>query len=57
VNERHLVETCQQCHPDANEEYVEYAKLIHHREDITEEFFLSSWISQASAAVMSLFGA
>lgn len=57
VNERHIVETCQQCHPDANEEYVEYAKLIHHREEITEEFFLSSWISQLSATVMSLFGA
>jgi len=57
VNERHLVETCQQCHPDANEEYVEYAQLIHHREETAEEFFLYTWISEARAAVMSLFGA
>lgn len=57
VNERHIVETCQQCHPDANEEYVEYAKLIHHRQEITERFFLFDWISRAGSAVMSLFGA
>lgn len=57
VNERHIVETCQQCHPDANEDYVEYAKLIHNRQDVAEEFFLYTWISKARAAVKSLFGA
>ncbi len=57
VNERHIVETCQQCHPDANEKYAEYAKLIHHRKEIAEEFFLYQWISSARTAVMSLFGA
>ncbi len=34
TNERHLVETCAQCHPDATEDYVVYAPMIHHRDEI-----------------------
>ncbi len=57
LNERHIVETCRACHKDANEDYVEYAKLIHRRDEIAEDFFLYRWISTARDAVMSLFGA
>lgn len=37
VNPAHLVETCGRCHDDVNEEYVEYAQLIHGREEIESE--------------------
>lgn len=57
VNERHLVETCQKCHPKANEDYVRYARLIHQRQGVAEEFFLYNWISRLRSAVASLFGA
>lgn len=57
VNERHIVETCKQCHPDANEEYVAYARLVHQRQAVAEEFFLYQWISAARSAVKRLFGA
>lgn len=56
VNERHLVETCKQCHPDANEDYVAYAQLIHKRQDVADGFFLYQWILAARTAVMRLFG-
>lgn len=57
VNERHLVETCAQCHPDANEAYVAYARLVHKRQDVADAFFLYRWISAARDAVSRLFGA
>jgi hypothetical protein len=56
VNERHLVETCKQCHPDANEDYVAYAQLIHKRQEVADGFFLYKWILAARTAVMRLFG-
>lgn len=56
VNERHLVETCKQCHPDANEDYVAYAQLVHKRQDVADRFFLYQWILAARTAVMRLFG-
>ncbi|PKO58439.1 MAG: hypothetical protein CVU24_17140 [Betaproteobacteria bacterium HGW-Betaproteobacteria-18] len=57
VNERHIVETCRKCHPSADETYVKYARLVHRRDEVAEEFFLYGWISQVRDAVMSLFGA
>lgn len=57
VNERHLVETCKKCHPHANEDYVRYARLIHQRQAVAEEFFLYNWISRLRSAVASIFGA
>lgn len=56
VNERHIVETCAQCHPDANESYAEYAKLVHGRQDIADGIFLYGWVTTLRNAVMSLFG-
>lgn len=37
VNERHLAETCGQCHPDVNETYIAYAGFIHRRAEVSSE--------------------
>jgi cytochrome c553 len=34
VNESQLVETCGRCHSDINEDYIQYAQLIHRRADV-----------------------
>ncbi len=34
VHENNLVETCQTCHPTANDEYVAYSVLIHGKEEV-----------------------
>lgn len=56
VNERRLVETCARCHPDANEAYVDYARLIHGHEEISEQIFLSRMMRWVRETIGGLFG-
>jgi len=56
VNERRLVETCATCHPDANEAYVDYARFIHGREEISEQIFLSRMMQWMRETIGGLFG-
>lgn len=45
TNERHLVETCRECHPAASEEYAAYAPMIHGRAEIARGVFLRDvWV-------------
>lgn len=56
VNERHLVETCSQCHNTANESYVKYARVIHKPGDVAEETFFTRWINRFRDALALVFG-
>lgn len=40
VHPQNLVETCGQCHKNANEKYAEYAKFIHGRAEVEKDVFL-----------------
>jgi len=56
VNERRLVQTCGRCHPDANEAYVDYARFIHGREEISEQIVLSRMMRWVRETIGGLFG-
>jgi hypothetical protein len=56
VNERHIVETCAQCHPDANEAYTEYAKFVHGRREVADKVFLAAVVSWVRDTIGGLFG-
>ncbi len=63
TNEAHLVQTCGQCHPTANEEYVAYSKFIHGKQEELERNPAYSVVSRARqvfsgflSPVRSLFG-
>jgi hypothetical protein len=56
VNERHIVETCSQCHEDANEQYVEYATMIHGSRDAYALVFVLDWINAVRDAISGLLG-
>lgn len=56
TNERHLVETCRQCHPTANEDYVGYGPLIHGRAEITQAVFLADVYDWFRAVLNNIFG-
>ena len=56
TNERHLVETCSQCHSDANEEYASYSAMIHGRAEISSEVFLYDWYAWVRDSISRLFG-
>jgi hypothetical protein len=56
VNERHIVETCQQCHSDANEEYVRYAAMIHGTQDAYAGVFVLDWYIAVRDAILGIFG-
>lgn len=58
VNESHLVETCGQdgCHTGVDENYVEYAGFIHHREEVTQENPLYSTVKKVTDWIGGLFG-
>jgi hypothetical protein len=51
VNPANLIETCGQCHDDANEEYVEYAELIHGREDVEDEIPIYTFWESTRATI------
>ncbi len=51
VNPANLEETCGKCHDDPNEDYVEYAKLVHSKEQVEEEVPLYTIWESARAAV------
>jgi len=55
VNERHLAETCGQCHADVNARYLEYAKLVHTRQERTEDNPIVGLVRRIADAVSSLF--
>jgi hypothetical protein len=58
VNESHLVETCGQdgCHTGVDENYVDYAGFIHHREEVTQENPLYSTVKKVTDWIGGLFG-
>ena len=58
VNESHLVETCGQdgCHDGVDENYVDYAGFIHHREEVAAENPLVKAIQNVKDWFGSLFG-
>ena len=56
VNERHLLETCGECHTGANEAYLEYAKMIHTREDISDGVILKTAYQWLRDTFLGLFG-
>ena len=55
VHPDNLEETCGECHDDVNEEYVEYATLVHNREEIQDEVFLYSFWESVREGVQGAF--
>ncbi len=55
TNENNLVKTCSQCHPGADEEYVEYAALIHSRMDAYSQIPFYDTFKSAQATVQGWF--
>ncbi|HSK48643.1 MAG TPA: hypothetical protein VLA05_11680 [Coriobacteriia bacterium] len=51
VNEAHLVETCGRCHDDVNEKYIEYAQLVHRREDVEGEIPIYTFFESTRTAI------
>lgn len=51
VNPTQLTETCGRCHDDVDENYVQYAKLVHSKEDVKAEFVIYDILGAARSAV------
>lgn len=56
TNERHIVETCAQCHAAATEDYTAYTQMIHGRTEIAEDVFLRDWLAWLRGVISSIFG-
>jgi hypothetical protein len=56
VHENRLADTCEGCHRDVNEGYLQYAELIHGRRDVLEDNPLYSLIRRIGGAITGLFG-
>jgi len=51
VNEANLVETCGRCHDDADEQYVQYAELIHGKSEVESEIPLYEFLDTTRSAI------
>lgn len=57
VHPSQLTETCGRCHDDVDENYVEYAQLVHRKDDVKAEFPIYDWWASARTAVEGAFQA
>jgi hypothetical protein len=55
VNEANLEETCGRCHDDVNEDYVEYAQLIHNRDAVRSDIPIYGFIQSTRTAIQGAF--
>jgi hypothetical protein len=56
VYKDHLYDTCHKCHKDPGDGYIDYAQLVHHKQDFLDANPLYAWISSARQTVQSIFG-
>lgn len=57
VHPNNLIETCGKCHDDVNEEYVEYAQLVHRKDEVEDEIPLYTILGDVKAAIQGAFDA
>jgi hypothetical protein len=55
TNPNNLVATCSHCHRDAGPGYVQYAQLIHQRQQVLDKNPLFSAVDTATAAIEKAF--
>lgn len=56
VYEGNLAETCGQCHEDPSDKYLEYAGLVHRRDEVRSENPLYRFMDSAKGTIEDVFG-
>jgi len=56
VYEGNLAKTCGQCHQDPSDQYLEYAGLVHRRDEVRSENPLYRFIDSAKGTIEDVFG-
>lgn len=51
VHPNNLIETCGKCHDDPNEAYVEYAELVHRKDEVEDEIPLYTILASVQEAI------
>jgi nitrate/TMAO reductase-like tetraheme cytochrome c subunit len=55
VNKANLVETCGKCHDDVNEEYIQYADLVHRRAEVEAEVPIFAFFDSTRSVLRGAF--